>query len=156
MSASQFASFAAYTPPPDEHEQLSVPSGTTKASSSWLHSDPPENSYQSGIIPTLHSDAFTGSTLVPARQLIQSQWETRYGWRVDILAACSYILGPISALLLLIVETHNDYVRFHAYQSALLTTPLLTFRVVLSLVQFPRWLQSLCTVFILSLQCYMR
>jgi uncharacterized membrane protein len=27
--------------------------------------------------------------------------------------------------LLLILETQNDYVRFHAYQSALLTTPLL-------------------------------
>ena len=53
--------------------------------------------------------------------------------RVDVLAAAAYVLGPLSgklsvyystciyrlectqytALLLLMLETHNDYVRFH-------------------------------------------
>lgn len=59
-----------------------------------------------------------------------SAWDTRYGMRVDMLAAAAYILGPLSgeptypwsivyvnltasALLLLVLETHNDYVRFH-------------------------------------------
>ena len=64
-----------------------------------------------------------------------NQWETRFGMRVDLLAAAAYLLGPISgkyiwswqdymsiliqgliefiALLCLILETHNDYVRFH-------------------------------------------
>ena len=64
-------------------------------------------------------------------------WETRHGLRVDMLAAFAYVLGPISgacalcspcrtcallrplmhvlptALTLLIVETYNDFVRFH-------------------------------------------
>ena len=63
-------------------------------------------------------------------------WETRYGLRVDLLAAFAYLLGPISgacfadlpthiytqclltmiahaALTLLIMETYNDFVRFH-------------------------------------------
>jgi uncharacterized membrane protein len=64
-------------------------------------------------------------------------WETRFGTRVDVLAAFAYVLGPISgvyihirlawkaqqltntriALLLLILETHNDYVRFHGESS---------------------------------------
>lgn len=64
-----------------------------------------------------------------------NQWETRFGARVDVLAAFAYLLGPISgthsiqnkvryfkklinasnyaALICLILETHNDYVRFH-------------------------------------------
>lgn len=71
-----------------------------------------------------------------------SAWETRFGLRVDMLAAAAYVLSPLSgefsirsilivrenpnaqwtALLLLILETHNDYVRFHGMSSAV-TTP---------------------------------
>lgn len=64
-------------------------------------------------------------------------WESRFGWRVDLMAAASYLGGPITgesqrtagnlstqwqhesfadadvALLFLILETQNDYVRFH-------------------------------------------
>lgn len=56
-------------------------------------------------------------------------WETTCGLRVDVLSAFAYILGPIScltnsfpytldrayvysALTLLVLETHDDYVRF--------------------------------------------
>ncbi|PPQ80803.1 hypothetical protein CVT25_001928 [Psilocybe cyanescens] len=154
MSASQFASFAAYTPPPDEFEQ-SLTATATKPPNSWLHSHPPENSYQSGGIPTFHSNAVAGSSIIPAQETTQSQWETRYGWRVDLLAASAYILGPISALILLIIETHNDYVRFHAYQSALTTTPLVIFRILLSLAQFPSWLRTICTFSVFCLQFFM-
>lgn len=37
-------------------------------------------------------------------------YETTYGWRVDREAAAAYIMGPILAILLLVVETKNDYV----------------------------------------------
>lgn len=37
-------------------------------------------------------------------------YETAYGWRVDIEAAATYIAGPILAIILLIVETKNDFV----------------------------------------------
>lgn len=90
-------------------------------------------SYQSGGIPTLNTSQAGGLAAVEdaEAQSGHSMWETRYGLRVDMLAAFSYLLGPISgehrfretasilaqrratALLLLIVETHNDYVRFH-------------------------------------------
>ncbi|WVR00013.1 hypothetical protein IAU59_007155 [Kwoniella sp. CBS 9459] len=67
-------------------------------------------------------------------------WESRFGWRVDVMAAVAYLGGPITALVFLILETQNDYVRFHAYQSALLTTPLLTlillFRLLIRLPLF--------------------
>lgn len=32
-----------------------------------------------------------------------NQWETRYGMRVDVLAAVSYLLGPITGELIGIV-----------------------------------------------------
>jgi hypothetical protein len=54
----------------------------------------------------------------------------RFGWRCDIEAAAAYILGPLlgrwlpcrdapklkllTAIPLLLIETHNNYVRFHA------------------------------------------
>lgn len=37
-------------------------------------------------------------------------YDTTYGWRVDIEAAATYIAGPILAIILLILETKNDYV----------------------------------------------
>lgn len=37
-------------------------------------------------------------------------YETAFGWRVDMEAAAAYIAGPILAILLLIMETKNDYV----------------------------------------------
>ncbi|MBW0522559.1 hypothetical protein O181_062274 [Austropuccinia psidii MF-1] len=50
-------------------------------------------------------------------------YETRFGWRVDVLAAMAY-LTPLWAIVLLITETRNDFVRIHAYQSLLLAIPL--------------------------------
>jgi len=66
------------------------------------------------------------------------------------MGALAYVLGPISALLLLILETQNDYVRFHAYQSGLMTGPLLLFRFLLSLIRFPQFFRTFTTLFILS------
>ncbi|KAF9569603.1 hypothetical protein CPC08DRAFT_652388 [Agrocybe pediades] len=145
MSASQFASFAAYTPPPDD------PSRRSKYSDA-------EDSYQSGGVPGVSiahgSDSVQEGTA-------QSQWETRYGWRVDILAAAAYVLGPFSALLILTIETHNDFVRFHAYQSALVSTPFIFLRIAMSLAHFPSWIRSIftlllsCFLFIMAIRAYL-
>ncbi|KDR85003.1 hypothetical protein GALMADRAFT_233553 [Galerina marginata CBS 339.88] len=149
MSASQFASFAAYTPPPDEFDLGTVSSlKPTTIRSAWF---PSENSYQSGGVPASYNVAFDEEG--PEREEApQNKWETRCGWRVDILAAGAYILGPVSALALLILETQNDYVRFHAYQSALLTTPLVFFRIILSIAQFPSWIRTFCTLVTIMIQ----
>ena len=37
----------------------------------------------------------------------------------NVAAALAYLAGPFSGLLLLLVEKHNAYVRFHAMQSIL-------------------------------------
>ncbi|KZT30390.1 hypothetical protein NEOLEDRAFT_1125927 [Neolentinus lepideus HHB14362 ss-1] len=159
MSSSNFASFAPYTPPPDDPEYInrSTPSkGATRpwfpASSSLQYSIP---SYQSGGIPTFNTSAAGGDGASEETEGQQNQWETRFGMRVDVLAAFAYILGPLSALLLLVIETQNDYVRFHAYQSALLTTPLLVLRMLLSLLQLPVSLRSIMTILIMCCQLFM-
>jgi len=70
-------------------------------------------------------------------------------------AAVAYLLGPITALALLILETSNDYVRFHAYQSALLTTPLLLLRGMVGLLGFPSWLLFISTLLLVASALYM-
>jgi uncharacterized membrane protein len=151
------ASFAPYMPPPDDPEYTGR-SKTNPRSRPWFpsHQSSPGVSYQSGGIPTFNDSQAGGYGNTASEQAeSQNQWETRYGMRVDVLSAFAYILGPLSALLVLIIETQNDYVRFHGYQSALFTTPLLIFRALLSLLQFPQWLRTLCTILIVACQLYM-
>ncbi|EAL20418.1 hypothetical protein CNBE3390 [Cryptococcus deneoformans B-3501A] len=63
------------------------------------------------------------------------------------MAAAAYLAGPLTALVFLILETRNDYVRFHAYQSALLTTPLLVLLLLFNLLlPLPAFLRTLFIV----------
>lgn len=89
-------------------------------------------SYQSGGLPS--STVFSPTAADTDTERGQhNEWETTYGLRVDVLAAFAYLLGPVSgstksftstldrayipsrrsALTLLVLEKHNDYVRFH-------------------------------------------
>ncbi|KAF5375090.1 hypothetical protein D9758_000267 [Tetrapyrgos nigripes] len=154
--SSQFASFAAYTPPPDDPEYATSTRASTSNHRPWFpnyRSQSGEVSYQSGAIPTFENSVAGDQ---PAEENEdQNQWTTRFGLRMDFLAAFAYLLGPISALLVLILETHNDFVRFHGYQAAMLTGPLVVTRVLLSLLQFPQWMRTVFTVLIWCCQVYM-
>ncbi|KAI0778179.1 hypothetical protein BD413DRAFT_464946 [Trametes elegans] len=151
---SHFASFAAYTPPPDDPSYAASTSQNT--SRAWFPSQQ-SLSYQSGGIPTFNTSQAGGLGAVEDAEAenANNMWETRHGFRVDLLAAFAYLLGPLSALILLIVETHNDFVRFHAYQSALLTTPLVILRILASLVQFPPFLRTIITLLLVIPSLYM-
>ncbi|KAI0361633.1 hypothetical protein OH77DRAFT_448011 [Trametes cingulata] len=153
-NTSHFASFAAYTPPPDDPSYVASTSKNT--SRAWFPSQQP-TSYQSGGIPTFNTSQAGGLGAIEDAEAesASSLWETRYGFRVDLLAAFAYLLGPFSALVLLIVETHNDFVRFHAYQSALLTTPLVILRILASLLQFPPFLRTVFTLLLVIPSLYM-
>ncbi|KAF7310926.1 hypothetical protein HMN09_00635900 [Mycena chlorophos] len=143
-----FASFAAYTPPPDDQ-------AASSPVRPWFNSQQhTPASYQSGAIPTFGASS-SSSTALEDAEAQQNQWETRHGLRVDLLAALAYVFGPISALALLILETQNDFVRFHAYQSALLTTPLVLIRILVSLLQFPGLLRTLFTLILIGTEAYM-
>jgi hypothetical protein len=56
----------------------------------------------------------SGNTAYPAASSSSTnphnEYETCYGLRIDLEAAAAYFLGPILAILLLIIETKNDYV----------------------------------------------
>ncbi|KAG4084966.1 hypothetical protein H8356DRAFT_1742639 [Neocallimastix lanati (nom. inval.)] len=54
-----------------------------------------------------------------------NRYETSMPMRIDIEAACTYVLGCVSGVIFLILETKNDYVRFHAWQSSILFSILL-------------------------------
>ncbi|KAI8995623.1 hypothetical protein BD414DRAFT_247234 [Trametes punicea] len=155
---SHFASFAAYTPPPDDPSYTASTSRNTARA--WFPSQQQQQqpvSYQSGGIPSFNTSQAggLGAAEDAEAESATNMWETRYGFRVDLLAALAYLLGPISALLLLIFETHNDFVRFHAYQSALLTTPLVILRILASLLQFPPFLRTVLTLLLVIPSLYM-
>lgn len=66
----------------------------------------PSTSYQSGGLPTLGTSYSGGggvgmggmgsATSGNEEEGTINQWETRFGMRVDLLAAAAYLLGPIS------------------------------------------------------------
>ncbi|KAF8597750.1 hypothetical protein BDV93DRAFT_452365 [Ceratobasidium sp. AG-I] len=147
-----FASFAAYTPPPDAPPEAGSQS---KAKRPWFPAHQSSNFIQSaGAVPTFGNSMGGGAGHVE-EQMGTNEWETRFGWRVDVEAAVTYLGGPITALILLILETSNDFVRFHAYQSALLTTPLLLLRGLLGLLHFPWFLQFISTLSVVLPALYM-
>ncbi|ESK88889.1 hypothetical protein Moror_13251 [Moniliophthora roreri MCA 2997] len=155
--SSSYASFAPYQPPPDDPEYATQSTSTSKkASRPWFPSyRSEETSYQSGGVPTFNNSLSGGYGASQEVESQQNQWETRFGFRVDLMAASAYIFGPLSALLVLILETQNDFVRFHGYQSALLTGSLFVLRMLLSFLQFPQWIRSLFTIIIICGQLYM-
>ncbi|KAF9076330.1 hypothetical protein BDP27DRAFT_1211423 [Rhodocollybia butyracea] len=145
-------------PPPDDPEYPGHSQPSSSRGRPWFPSNQSSQgvSYQSGGIPTFNDSQAGGFGNTATEEAEnQNQWETRYGMRVDVLSAFAYIFGPLSALLVLVIETQNDYVRFHGYQSALFTTPLIVFRALLSLLQLPQWLRTICTVLVLACQLYM-
>jgi hypothetical protein len=128
-------SFAPYTPPPDEPSALppqstpqSTPAKVAARASAWLqapsstpatyaNSTPNRvasanpHSYQAGGLPTLgHGPGagitgFGGGAGAREEEGIANLWETRFGWRVDVLSAVAYLGGPVSGVSLLL---HDD------------------------------------------------
>ncbi|CAK5280534.1 unnamed protein product [Mycena citricolor] len=147
-SSSHFASFAAYTPPPDE-----TTSGTSSKAPvrPWFPSHASETSYQSGGIPTFNTSAGGGLASVEEAEGEQNQWETRHGLRVDVSAAAAYLLGPISGTPARYMSDEDS----NSYQSALLTTPLVVVRIFASLLRFPGWMRTIFTILLLGAELYM-
>ncbi|CAG8507199.1 9146_t:CDS:2 [Paraglomus brasilianum] len=118
MSYQNPGTFAPYTPPPDEtpkSQRSSVRYAPVPHSSSAAAST--SASVQSsnpfaGVYQTTHG--------LPEGTIKVNKYETTLGLRVDVEAACTYLLGCVTGVLFLIMETKNDYVRFHAWQSSLL------------------------------------
>jgi hypothetical protein len=88
------------TPPPDDPGHQSRPLATSRFARPWFPAQPSTRevtSYQSGGIPTWETAIGGGAGAdEEAESQIQNQWETRYGMRVDLLAAWAYVLGPVT------------------------------------------------------------
>jgi hypothetical protein len=54
--------------------------------------------------------AGSGAPMIASGGAGHDAYETTLGGRVDLEAAAAYITGPVLAILLLILETKNDYV----------------------------------------------
>ncbi|KAK9467913.1 hypothetical protein V1512DRAFT_260345 [Lipomyces arxii] len=62
-----------------------------------------------------------------------NQYETSMPIRLDWESIIAYAaLPPVGSAILLVFETKNDYVRFHAWQASLFFTPLFILYIILS------------------------
>jgi hypothetical protein len=91
------------TPPPDDPSYAPTSAITSKLPARpWfpVHTSSlsVDTSYQSGGIPTFNTSVAGGSGAAEDVEGQMNQWETRYGMRVDVLAAVAYLLGPISGV----------------------------------------------------------
>ncbi|KAH7144091.1 hypothetical protein EDB81DRAFT_857476 [Dactylonectria macrodidyma] len=87
-----------------------------------------------------------------------SEFDTSLGMRLDYEACLAYLaFPPIGAIVLLILERNSDYVRFHAWQSALLFTAIMVFHLIFSWSTFLSWvffLGDLALIAFLTLRAY--
>ena len=58
----------------------------------------------------------------------------------NLLGAVAYLLGPITGIILLLVEKENKFVRFHAMQSTILFGGLLIVNIALGFIPLLGWL----------------
>eukprot|EP01135_Chromosphaera_perkinsii_P012297 Nk52_evm34s2630 gene=Nk52_evmTU34s2630 len=65
-----------------------------------------------------------------------AKYETTLPIALNVEAAAAYSVGCISGLILLCLETKNDYVRFHAWQSTLIFTCALLLHLILVFSKF--------------------
>ncbi len=62
------------------------------------------------------------------------------GLEANLAGALTYLLGPITGILFLVLEKDSKFVRFHAMQSTITFLALFVVSVVLSMIPFLGWL----------------
>jgi uncharacterized membrane protein len=70
----------------------------------------------------------------PKRRGANHRTSARSGREPNVAAALSYVLGPITGVLFLLLEKQNRYVRFHAAQSLAVSVLLIILNVGVSLL----------------------
>lgn len=69
--------------------------------------------------------------------------KTGSGLNQNLAGLLAYIAGIISGVIFLLIEKENQFVRFHAYQSIMVTVGLLILSIGLSFVPIVGWILSL-------------
>jgi len=81
-----------------------------------------------------------------------SEFDTSLGLRLDYEACLAYLaFPPVGAIVLLILERNSDFVRFHAWQSALLFTAILVLHFLFAWSSFISWLLFLGDIALVAL-----
>lgn len=68
--------------------------------------------------------------------------------------AVSYLLGPITGIVFLLLEKENKYIRFHAMQSTLVFGAILLLHVALGIIPVLGWIIALIFSPIIALVCF--
>lgn len=68
-------------------------------------------------MPTFNDSQAGGAGAVDAAESQTNQWETRFGMKVDALAAFTYILGPISGEHAMLAWTPRRKLDANRYES---------------------------------------
>lgn len=68
---------------------------------------------------------------------------TTTGGDEKMKGAAAYLLGPITGIILLLIEKKNEYVRFHAMQSTLVFGSIFLLNIVLGIVPVLGWIIAL-------------
>ena len=61
----------------------------------------------------------------------------------NLMGAAAYLLGPVTGIVLLLVEKKNEYIRFHAMQSTVFFGAILLFNIALGIVPILGWIIAL-------------
>ncbi|KAI9487262.1 MAG: hypothetical protein EXX96DRAFT_615051 [Benjaminiella poitrasii] len=155
--------FSPYSPSPDEDRTSRIPPNKKTAQQS---KQPIYKSYQSGDPESYAEQGILGdgfgagsstshsSNISPAlnggQTVRVNKYETSLPIRVDIEAALAYVFGPVTGLILLILERQNDYVRFHAWQSSLTFSALMFAQFILLFIStFLSWILFFFNIFLL-------
>ncbi|KDE05032.1 hypothetical protein MVLG_04575 [Microbotryum lychnidis-dioicae p1A1 Lamole] len=122
-----------------------APPAPSSTSSYTPQAQPPQasTSYQSGApISSLGANTSFSSAATPGfltrswpggaggARALSTGTETTLGYRYDYEGPMAYALGPFGAVGLLVLEVENDWVRFHAWQSVLLTGVLVSLHLI--------------------------
>ncbi|KAI8083233.1 uncharacterized protein B0P05DRAFT_507858 [Gilbertella persicaria] len=145
--------FSPYSPSPDEDRTSRLPPKKTQQQALF-------SSYQAGNPQSFAEQGFgagsSSSGSAAGNQTIRvNKYETSLPIRVDVEAALAYVLGPVTGLLLLILERQNDYVRFHAWQSSLTFSSLMFAQFVLLFISsFLSWVLFFFNIFLMIYLTY--
>ncbi|KAG2184643.1 hypothetical protein INT43_000556 [Umbelopsis isabellina] len=175
---SGYSDFSPYQPSPDEdrtarlqkekHKQKqknvkgkgkqSAPQNQSQYSSYQAGDDLPPEAYQQSSL--LEEGLFSDAPSIGAAKGSQggvrvNKYQTKVPIRVDIEAALTYVLGPITGVAFLILETQNDYVRFHAWQSSLVFASMMALHFIIMFISsILSWMLFACDILLIAWLSY--
>lgn len=66
--------------------------------------------------------------------------KTSLGLEENIEGALAYLLGPVTGIVLLLLEKESNFVRFHAMQSTIIFLGIIVLQRILAIIPFLGWL----------------